>query len=202
MQLMCILVTIGVVIQTAAMNMAMFLSGRVIAGIAVGGMVGTVPIYLSEISPPESRGLIGGISGVGISFGTMMSNWVGFACSYAPYGQVQWRLPLGIQIPWGVLLFIGLATFMPNSPRYLIHSGKIDEARDELERIRRDLSPHDLEVEFVRMRTQIEYEMARKVKTLNQGFRLYRHRILVCIAIQVMISLTGVSTNRTSPGAP
>ncbi|UJO21621.1 Galactose transporter [Fulvia fulva] len=53
MQLMCIIVTIGVVIQTAAVNMGMFLAGRVLAGIAVGGMVGTVPIYLSEISAPH-----------------------------------------------------------------------------------------------------------------------------------------------------
>ena len=85
----------------------MFLAGRAIAGIAVGGMVGTVPIYLSEISPAHHRGLIGGISGCGISFGTMMSNWVGFACSFAPYGPVQWRLPLGIQIPWGIVMFAG-----------------------------------------------------------------------------------------------
>ena len=99
MQLMCVIVTIGVVIQTASMNIGMFLAGRALAGIAVGGMVATVPIYLSEISAPESRGLIGGISGCGISFGTMMSNWVGFAGSYAPYGQMQWRLPLAIQIP-------------------------------------------------------------------------------------------------------
>ncbi|CAD0041260.1 unnamed protein product [Aureobasidium pullulans] len=35
------------------------------------GLVGTVPIYLSEISSPEHRGLIGGISGCGIAFGTM-----------------------------------------------------------------------------------------------------------------------------------
>lgn len=55
--------------------MAMFLVGRAIAGIAVGGMVGTVPIYLSEISDPQHRGLIAGVSGCGISFGTMMSNW-------------------------------------------------------------------------------------------------------------------------------
>jgi hypothetical protein len=34
--------------------------------------VGTVPIYLSEISSPEHRGLIGGISGCGIAFGTMV----------------------------------------------------------------------------------------------------------------------------------
>lgn len=65
MQLMCIIVTIGTTIQTASVNMGMFLAGRVIAGFAVGGMVSTVPIYLSEISAPQSRGLIGGISGCG-----------------------------------------------------------------------------------------------------------------------------------------
>lgn len=69
MQLMCVVVTIGTTIQTAAVNMGMFLAGRVLAGYAVGGLVGTVPIYLSEISAPHQRGLIGGISGCGISFG-------------------------------------------------------------------------------------------------------------------------------------
>ena len=36
MQLMCIIVTIGTVIQTASQNIGMFLAGRVLAGIAVG----------------------------------------------------------------------------------------------------------------------------------------------------------------------
>ena len=40
MQMMCVVVTIGTVIQTAAVNMGMFLAGRVLAGIAVGGLVG------------------------------------------------------------------------------------------------------------------------------------------------------------------
>ena len=35
-QLMCIIVTIGTVIQTASQNIGMFLAGRVLAGIAVG----------------------------------------------------------------------------------------------------------------------------------------------------------------------
>ena len=70
MQLNCIIVTIGVVVQTASVNMGMFLGGRAIAGFAVGGMVGTVPIYLSEIASPDHRGLIAGVSGCGISFGT------------------------------------------------------------------------------------------------------------------------------------
>jgi MFS family permease len=75
MQAMCILVTIGTAVQTGSINIGMFLAGRAIAGCAVGALVGTVPIYLSEISAPHHRGLIGGISGCGISLGTMLSNW-------------------------------------------------------------------------------------------------------------------------------
>ncbi|KAJ5084223.1 Major facilitator superfamily domain general substrate transporter [Penicillium alfredii] len=193
MQLMCVIVTIGTVIQTASVNIGMFLAGRVLAGYAVGGMVATVPIYLSEISDPRYRGLIGGISGCGISFGTMMSNWVGYACSYASYGPVQWRLPLGIQIPWGMVLFAGLSTFMPHSPRQLIRSGKIEQARSEFARIRRGLQSFEMQEEFLLMQAQIEYEMEREITSYREIFRLFRHRVLVSIAVQTMTSLTGVN---------
>ncbi|CRG91309.1 Low-affinity glucose transporter [Talaromyces islandicus] len=193
MQLMCVFVTIGCVIQTASVNIGMFLAGRVLAGFAVGGMVATVPIYLSEISSPKHRGLIGGISGCGISFGTMMSNWVGFACGYAPNGALQWRLPLGIQIPWGVIMFIGLSTFMPNSPRQLIRHGKVEDARREFIKIRRDLHLHEMHTEFALMRAQIEYEMQREITSYKEIFKLFRHRALASIAVQTMTSLTGVN---------
>ncbi|KAK2757292.1 hypothetical protein FQN54_004806 [Arachnomyces sp. PD_36] len=193
MQLMCIVVTIGTVIQTASVNIGMFLAGRVLAGYAVGGMVSTVPIYLSEISAPRHRGLIGGISGCGISFGTMMSNWVGFACGFAPYGPTQWRLPLGLQIPWGIIMFIGLQTFMPNSPRQLIRQHKVDDARAEYMKIRRDLKEHEVQEEFALMRSQIEYESEREMTSYREIFRVFRHRVLVSIAVQTMTSLTGVN---------
>jgi len=156
-------------------------------------MVATVPIYLSEISAPEHRGLIGGISGCGISFGTMMSNWVGMACGYAKNGTVQWRLPLGLQIPWGIIMFIGLATFMPNSPRQLLRHGRVEEARIEFVKIRRDLQSHEVHEEFALMRAQIEYELEREVTSYKEIFRLFRHRALVSIAVQTMTSLTGVN---------
>lgn len=142
-------------------------------------MVSTVPIYLSEISDPNIRGLIGGISGCGISFGTMASNWVGYACSYAPYGPVQWRLPLGIQIPWGVIMFFGLISFMPNSPRHLIRSGKVEQARSEFKRIRKDLRADEVQREFAVMLAQIEYEKEREITSYREIFKLFRHRVLV-----------------------
>ncbi|CAN8099695.1 unnamed protein product [Discula destructiva] len=193
MQVMCVVVTAGTVIQTASVNVGMFLAGRALAGMAVGGLVATVPIYLSEISAPSHRGLIGGISGCGISFGTMMSNWVGMACGYATYGPVQWRLPLGIQIPWGVILFIGLSTFMPNSPRQLIRHGKVEQARKAFVQTRRDLRCHEVEEEFLLMKSQIEFEMEREIRSYSEIFRLFRRRAFVSIAVQTMTSLTGVN---------
>ncbi|KAB8231734.1 putative MFS monosaccharide transporter (Hxt8) [Aspergillus alliaceus] len=193
MEMMCVIVTIGVVIQTASVNIGMFLAGRALAGYAVGGMVSTVPIYLSEISDPRYRGLIGGISGCGISLGTMASNWVGYACSFAPYGPIQWRLPLGVQIPWGIIMFFGLITFMPDSPRHLIRNGKVEQARDEYKRIRRDLRPGEMHRDLETMAAQIEYEMEREITSYREIFRLFRHRVLVSITVQTMTSLTGVN---------
>ncbi|KAK2469876.1 hypothetical protein H9L39_18691 [Fusarium oxysporum f. sp. albedinis] len=150
------------------------------------GMISIVPIYLSEIAAPQSRGLIGSISGCGVSLGTMASNWVGLACSYAPYGQTQWRLPLGLQIPWGLILFIGLATFMPSSPRQLIRWGRIEDARLQFKRTRHDLNDHEADEEFADMQSQIEYEMRREIKSLKEVFIKYRHRALVLTGVNVI----------------
>lgn len=46
MQLMCIIVTIGTVLQTASVNFGMFLAGRILAGMAVG-------FVHTELGPPN-----------------------------------------------------------------------------------------------------------------------------------------------------
>ncbi|GAD96502.1 hypothetical protein TRV_07644 [Paecilomyces variotii No. 5] len=193
MQLCCILVTIGCAIQSGSVNVGMFLAGRAIAGIAVGALSGTVPIYLSEISPPKARGMIGGFSGVGLSLGTMIANWVGFSCGFAPYNSLQWRLPLALQVPWGIILLIGLTTFMPNSPRQLIQNGNRAEAQQEFERIRSDLRSDEVASEFQFMCTQIEGEKQRETLHFVDIFKLYRHRVLVSISVQVLTSVTGIN---------
>ncbi|OAP57356.1 hypothetical protein AYL99_08094 [Fonsecaea erecta] len=193
MQLLCVIVTAGCIIQTAAVNMGMLLAGRILTGIAVGSLAATVPVYLSEISDPRHRGLIGGLSGVNLSCGIMVSNWVGFACNYAPYGQLQWRLPLGLQIPWGVVMFIGLATFMPNSPRHLLQKGKVEEARTAFVKIRRDLQSHEVQQEFALMTSQIAFEHEQRSPSLLSAFKRYRHRVLVSISVQVLTAITGVN---------
>jgi hypothetical protein len=109
----------------------------------------------------------------------MTADWVGFACGYASYGAVQWRLPLALQIPWGIVLFAGLVTFMPNPPRQLIRHGKVEQALRFFTRIRSDLHSRDVQQKFSLMKDQIEFEMEREIPSYREIFRIYRHRALV-----------------------
>lgn len=108
----------------------------------------------------------------------MTSNWVGMACGYIPYGQAQFRVPLALQAPWGVILFIGLATFIPDSPRQLIRTGRIEEAKLAFSKVRRELHSEEAQGEFLLMKAQIEYEKEREIHSISEVFKLYRHRTL------------------------
>ena len=79
-------------------------------------------------------------------------------------------------------MFAGLVTFMPNSPRQLIRNGKIEEARREYIKIRRELHSHEVHEEFALMRSQIEYEMQRELTSYKEIFRLFRRRALVLVS--------------------
>lgn len=190
-QLLCIIVTIGSIIQTAAVSFGMFLAGRAIAGLAVGAMVSTVPVYLTEISPPAYRGLVTGLTGLGICFGTMLANWIGFACGYAPDGPVQWRLPLALQLPWGVILFLGAQFILPESPRWLIQHGHDERARKSFSKVHRGIQDADQEFEI--MQSQILFEESRDAISWKEAFTKYRHRALITIACQASTALTGVN---------
>jgi hypothetical protein len=123
----------------------------------------------------------------------IVSNWVGFACSFALYGPTQWRLPLGLQIPFGIILCIGLLTFMPDSPRQLVRDGQIEKARREFIKTRRDLHVDEVSQEFAFMQTQFEYEMQREITSYREIWRSYKHQVLVSVAVQAMTSLTGTN---------
>ena len=53
MELMCVIVTLGVSLQTGARDIGTLLAGRAIAGVAVGGLSGTIPVYLRIINSKD-----------------------------------------------------------------------------------------------------------------------------------------------------
>ncbi|KAI5366035.1 putative major facilitator, sugar transporter, major facilitator superfamily [Septoria linicola] len=190
LQLLTATAAFGPIIQLAATNMNIFIIGRAVAGLPTGALYTTTAIYLCEVAPAYNRGLIAGCSGLMMGAGIMISNWIGMACSYAPYGSLQWRLPIALQIPWSFVLLLGLATFVPESPRYLIAQGDIDEARRVFEGLRPNLDPDRLDKEFSHMTAQIDFEARRRLSS-SEGFRLLRKRVAVAFVCGIMPSLTG-----------
>ncbi|EDN05126.1 hypothetical protein I7I51_01963 [Histoplasma capsulatum] len=97
-----ILGTLGACLQGAASTIAMLIVGRFTAGVAVGIMSATIPVYCSEIAPPSIRGLLGGMQQWMIGWGFFIAQWVGFGSSHASADMTpssDYTQPAHIPIP-------------------------------------------------------------------------------------------------------
>lgn len=120
---------IGVIIQVTAMPghipLLQFIFGRVITGIGNGMNTSTIPTYQAECSKSTNRGLLICIEGGIIAIGTAIAYWIDFGAHYGPPDLV-WRFPIAFQIFFGILIIVGMM-YLPDSPRYLIAHGKVEE---------------------------------------------------------------------------
>jgi len=118
---------VGGVLQGGAVNIEMFLVGRVFGGFAVGILVVLVPLFQSEIAPPATRGFLVAQHGVILVLGYSLAAWVGVACYFSGSPGFQWRFPLCLQCVWPLALLI-LTPFLPESPRWLLMRDRNEEA--------------------------------------------------------------------------
>ena len=79
-QIGCCVSIVGATIMTASVAVSMFVVSRFIMGFGIGVLVTIVPLYQSEVSPPESRGLMVGLHGVLIGFSYALTGFVCHAC--------------------------------------------------------------------------------------------------------------------------
>jgi SP family arabinose:H+ symporter-like MFS transporter len=125
---------------------SMLVIARVIGGIGVGITSVVAPIYISELTLPESRGKIVSIYQLSITLGILLAfltDWIvlhgageaaGVITQDASPGffewlfvQEIWRGMLGTEIPIA-LLFFTLLLFTPESPRWLVAKNRVDAA--------------------------------------------------------------------------
>lgn len=101
--------------------------GRYIAGLGVGSLSAIVPLYNGETAPKAIRGTILVIYQVQIISGIFLSYLFELG-SHTINNSASWRLPIGLQMVWGIILLSGMF-FLPESPRHLLGTGRGDEAR-------------------------------------------------------------------------
>ncbi|MCS2891674.1 sugar porter family MFS transporter [Parabacteroides faecis] len=112
-----------------AYDFTMFVIARIIGGIAVGVVSVTMPIYLSEITPPEKRGS----STINFQLGVVVGILAAFFVDYLliDTGEHNWRyMFLSMAIPSGFFFLFLLKA--QRSPRWLVQQRYLQEAKEVL----------------------------------------------------------------------
>ncbi|KAL0689153.1 hypothetical protein Bca4012_088830 [Brassica carinata] len=115
-------------------NVYVLLFARLLDGFGIGLAVTLVPIYISETAPSEIRGLLNTFPQFCGSGGMFLSYCLVFGMSLQE--SPSWRLMLGVLSIPSILYFVLAAFFLPESPRWLVSKGRMEEARQVLQRLR------------------------------------------------------------------
>jgi sugar porter (SP) family MFS transporter len=157
-----------------------------------------IPLYQAELAHPSIRGRVTALQQFMLGIGALIASWVswGTYTGFAPTDNGQWRTPLGIQIFPAVLL-AALILIFPESPRWLIDHGKVEEGLKTLARLHAHGDETDawVQAEFQQIQDQITFEHEHEAKSYTELFtdRSCFRRLFLACAIQGSVQMTGVS---------
>ncbi|CDK26211.1 unnamed protein product [Kuraishia capsulata CBS 1993] len=150
----CIAYTLGAALCAGSRDGGMLYAGRFILGIGIG-LESVVPAYVSECAPSAYRGNMVSLYQFNIALGEVF----GYSIA-AMFEDVHggWRFIFGSSLVFSTILFIGMF-FLPESPRYLVHKGKVGLAYGVWKRLR-DMDDVANKIEFLDMTQQLEQQEA------------------------------------------
>jgi SP family galactose:H+ symporter-like MFS transporter len=162
---------------------ALLIAARIVAGTAIGIASFVAPLYISEIAPVEIRGTLVSVNQVALTSGIVIS----YVVDYAFAGAGAWRWMFALAVIPATAFGIGLL-FIPNSPRWLVGRGQVDQARAVLKRIR---APEQVEGELGEIRQSVAQQKGQWSELLSP---LLRSAMIVGIGLAVAQQITGINT--------
>lgn len=186
---------VGAMVCVFTPNFEIMVVGRIILGLAVGGASTVVPVYLAELAPFEIRGSLAGRNELMIVVGQLAA-FVFNAIIGNVWGHHEgvWRYMLAVAAIPALFLFFGMLR-VPESPRWLVEKGQIDEARQVLETIR-PLDRAHAEVADVKQMTLEGNAPTQRTMSIKEIFSSkWLIRILIVgIGLSMGQQLTGINS--------
>jgi sugar porter (SP) family MFS transporter len=162
-----------------------FVLFRFVGGLAVGGASVVSPMYIAEISPARYRGRLVAVTQFNIVLGVLLAYLSNYIIGTLHLGPSECRWMFGVMAAPALVFFV-LLWWTPQSPRWLVAQGRLDEARSVLERCGTDSGEADQEIA----------EIGASVEERGpEGFfcRKFRKPILLAVAIAVFNQLSGIN---------
>lgn len=184
---------LGVILQTIATDIPLFVAGRFFAGYGVGMISATIPLYQSETAPKWIRGVIVGAYQLAITIGLLLAAIVNNS-SKDRYDTGSYRIPIAVQFAWSIILFVG-CIFLPETPRWFVKKGRPEHAAKSLSKLRRLEVDHPAVVEeLAEITANHEYELSLGKATYLDCFKgNLGTRLLTGCLLQSLQQLTGVN---------
>jgi len=175
----------GALVCAAAPSLNVLVIGRLIVGLGIGFSTSTVPIYISEVSPPQTRGWQVSLFQLAITIGILAAYLVDYVFS----GSSGWRWMLGLAFVPGAILGLGMIR-MPESPRWLAEHGHSGRAREVLARIR---GTENIESEWLEIQKTLTETQERG--SLSDLFGpSVRMALVIGIGLAIFQQVTGINT--------
>jgi SP family galactose:H+ symporter-like MFS transporter len=114
---------LGSLLAPLSTGAATLIVARAIIGIGIGFTSVTAPVYVSELAPPQSRGMLIGLYQFALTLGIVLANLVGYWLA----AQQAWRLMFGLAVV-PTLFFLMVILTVPESPRWLFAHDRRQDA--------------------------------------------------------------------------
>ena len=165
-----------------------FLTFRFLGGLAVGGASVVSPLYISEISPAYYRGRMVAITQFNVVLGILLAYLSNYLIGSLHLGENEWRWMFGVMAAPSLIFFL-LIFLTPQSPRWLVGRGRLDEAKTVLQRCGSDTGSVDDEIR------EIQHSLDLAHHSLREPFycRRYLRPILLAVAIAAFNQLSGIN---------
>lgn len=179
-----------------APNIEVLVAFRVFGGFAAGIASVVAPMYIAEISPADRRGVLGSLQQLGIVFGIFISLLVNALLVHVSGGAGEWMGPL-MTWQWMFLcmcipsvIYGVLACTIPESPRFLVAKGHVDEAAAVLRRIERDA---DVEERIVSIRKSLATGHKSSFRDLIGADGRLKSVVWAAVGFMVLNQFTGIN---------
>lgn len=186
-----ILFMIGAAGTALAPNIGLFIVAKLIAGLGVGWAILVAPMYIAEIAPPKHRGWLVTFNQLNIVLGVsiaMFSNY--FILNAIQDPNLNWRWMLGMGFFPAVLYFF-LLFLVPESPRWLIQKGRVEEGKGLLGKI---IGEQQANEEYTKIQQSLSNSNQEEKASLKELFaRRMRYVLLIGFGLGIFQQLSGIN---------